>query len=90
MLISSLFNFISNLGWVYIPDACVHDKSCDLVVFLPVALMGISYGIFAGTAWNALCYLVRQDQVGMTLGIASCLLSLGLAIVPPIMGSILD
>jgi MFS family permease len=61
ILISSLFNFISNLGWVYIPDACVHDKSCDLIVFFPVALMGISYGIFAGTAWNALCYLVRQD-----------------------------
>jgi len=90
MMIAGLFNFTANLCWVFIPDTCVEDQSCTARVVWPVALMGLSYGIFAGTSWNALCYLVRQNQIGMTLGIASSLFNIFGAIFPPLMGKLQD
>ena len=90
MLLASFINLLANLCWVSTSDECVADKSCAQIVIWPVTLMGISYGLFAGTSWNALCYLVRQNQIGMTLGIASSLLNICGAVIPPIMGKLQD
>lgn len=59
MLVAALFNLLANLGWVFTPDTCVVDDSCTSKVIWAVTLMSLSYGIFAGTSWNALCYLVK-------------------------------
>ncbi len=90
MMIAALLNVLANLCWVYTPETCIEDQTCTARVVWPVALMGLSYGIFAGTSWNALCYLVRQDQIGMTLGIASSAFNIFGAILPPLMGKLQD
>ena len=68
-------------------DSCATEtNSCVGYVVAPIVMMGLAYGLFAGSAWNALVYQVKDDQVGFVCGIGSSLLSIGLSFVPPLMG----
>ena len=90
MIGASLLCLSANLCWVFLPNTCIEDDSCMGVVVTPILLMGCSYALFAGTAWNALCYIVREDQIGLALGIASSLLNIGCTLIPPLMGKLQD
>lgn len=59
-------------------------------MFVPIVLMGVSYGLFAGCAWNAIVYLVESDRVGTANGIISMIMNFGCAITPPFMGYLKD
>jgi len=48
--------------------------------------MGLAYGLMAGTVWNGLIYLVKGQNVGTAIGIASAALNFGLVMSPLIMG----
>lgn len=57
MVIASFFNLAANFYWVYLPNTCAtEENACIISVFVPIFMMGCSYGFFAGTAWNALVY----------------------------------
>jgi nitrate/nitrite transporter NarK len=90
MCCATLLNMIANLMWILLPAECAQTDSCHELVFVPIVLMGVSYGFFAGSGWNAVVYLVDKDKVGTALGLCSSFQNLGVAIVPPIMGLIKD
>lgn len=57
MALAGVLNFIANFIWVVLPNDCATSvNNCTSLVALPATLMGLSYGIFAGTAWNSLVY----------------------------------
>lgn len=62
MIVASGFNLVANLWWIFLPDTCATSpNACVSSVVTPIVLMGLSYGFFAGTAWNALVYQVREN-----------------------------
>ena len=57
MVLASFTSLAANLWWVFLTDSCaVADNVCVPQVVVPILLMGIAYGLFAGSAWNALVY----------------------------------
>ena len=57
---------------------------------VPILLMGISYGIMAGTVWNSIVYLVPRHMVGTVIGTMGCAVNAGLVCTPMIMGKMKD
>lgn len=49
-------------------------------------MMGLAYGIMAGTVWNGVIYLVRGKQVGTAMGLGASACNLGLFAMPLLMG----
>ena len=90
MCCAALSCLLANLMWIFLPNECADSDTCHGIVFIPIVMMGCSYGFFAGSAWNAIVYLVEKNKVGTALGICSSIMNLGIAIVPPMMGLIKD
>ena len=53
-------------------------------------MMGMAYGIMAGTVWNGVIYLVRGKQVGTAMGLGASACNLGLFAMPLLMGQLKD
>ena len=70
MVIGSIIGLLTNLLWLLLPtQECLPNHTClDLVIF-PIILSGIAYGLFAGTCWNGIFYLVERSKIGSALGI---------------------
>lgn len=61
MVIGATISLAVNLMWLLLPaDKCSADHTCIDIVIFPILLSGISYGVFAGTAWNGAFYLVER------------------------------
>jgi hypothetical protein len=61
MIIGAVICLAVNLMWLLLPaEKCSVDHSCIDYIIFPILFSGISYGIFAGTAWNGAFYLVER------------------------------
>lgn len=70
MVMGSVLGLVSNLMWLLIPaEECSENKNCLDYVIFPIILSGVSYGIFAGTAWNGAFYLVERKIIGTAIGL---------------------
>ena len=53
-------------------------------------MMGLAYGMMAGTVWNGVIYLVRNKAVGTAMGLGASACNLGLFAMPLLMGLLKD
>jgi len=53
-------------------------------------LSGVAYGLYAGTAWNGLIYLVERNKLGTAMGLTAALLNLTLSVLPALFGYVHD
>ena len=85
---ASLVAVFGNLWWAWYPiELCQPTGICSFsAVFPPICLMGLAYGLMAGTVWNGIIYLVKGQNVGTVIGVASAALNFGLMVSPLIMG----
>ena len=83
---------MGNLWWAWYPiELCRPTGICGTwAVLPPICLMGLAYGLMAGTVWNGLIYLVKGKNVGTVVGVASAVLNFGLMVSPIIMGFLKD
>ena len=86
MCLAALSSLVANLLWINLPNDCSATETCDLIVFIPILFMGFAYGLFAGSSWNAIVYLVEASKYGTANGICSSIMNIGCALFPPLMG----
>jgi nitrate/nitrite transporter NarK len=85
---AALCSLLANLWWSFCPT---HDFDCTYAsTNLPIVLMGVAYGLAAGTTWNSLIYLVYGKKIGSLIGMTDLIASLGLFLTPIVMGTMID
>ena len=89
-ILAAVLALWANLWWMYYPNDCAELGVCTNVVMTPIILMGLSYGLYAGTAWNSIIYLVPKNVIGTAVGIMSAILNIMLFTVPLMMGDLKD
>eukprot|EP00352_Strombidinopsis_acuminata_P002512 CAMPEP_0176379736 /NCGR_PEP_ID=MMETSP0126-20121128/30577_1 /TAXON_ID=141414 ORGANISM="Strombidinopsis acuminatum, Strain SPMC142" /NCGR_SAMPLE_ID=MMETSP0126 /ASSEMBLY_ACC=CAM_ASM_000229 /LENGTH=148 /DNA_ID=CAMNT_0017742653 /DNA_START=1169 /DNA_END=1615 /DNA_ORIENTATION=- len=91
MVLASILVFLSHIYWFFLTgEACDDDDSCYIAVIPPIVMLGFAYGLFAGSCWNSIVYLVPIDKVGTANGVVGSCLGLTLAIAPVALGAIKD
>jgi len=53
-------------------------------------MLGFAYGLFAGSCWNSIVYLVPIEKVGTANGVIGSFLGISLAIMPVVLGAVKD
>jgi hypothetical protein len=66
------------------------EEGCGSVVMIPIIAMGLSYGMYAGSVWTAIIYVVDTPVIGVATGIVSIGVSLGICITQLLMGVLMD
>lgn len=57
------------------------EEGCGKLVMTPIVLMGLSYGMFAGSLWTALVYVVSETVVGVATGFTSFAICIGISVI---------
>lgn len=57
---------------------------------VPFAILGAAYSIYAAALWPSVAFVVKQHQLGTAYGLVTAVQNGGLAVVPLIVGVILD
>ena len=83
-----MFAIIGNLWWVYHPTDCAETSECGNVIMQPIVIMGIAYGILAGTSVNSIVYLVPKQVIGTALGMIAFAVNFGLIVTPLVFGQL--
>lgn len=79
---------LANLWWTFHPGCTLDCTPVD--TYTPIVLMGLAYGLAAGSSWNSLIYLVKGKRIGTVLGVGSGFLNIGIMVIPILMGYLID
>jgi len=91
MIIASIGVLVSHIMWFFLPyEDCITNESCQYIVLPPLITLGLSYGLFAGSSWNCIVFLVPLDKIGSAKGTTTSLMGVVLASGPPLLGWIQD
>lgn len=80
-ILAAVFSICGNLLW------SVSDK---YYVSLPIAFMGIAYGLTAGSVINSVAHVVSCELYGSVISMFDCLTNFGLIVVPVLFGRLRD
>ena len=55
-----------------------------------LTLIGINFAIFSTIIWPSFSFLVNQENLGLSLGIVTCLINFGCMVMPVVVVSLKD
>jgi nitrate/nitrite transporter NarK len=89
-ILAACCSVMGNLWWSYHSTECAKTSDCSREVLVPICVMGLAYGLMAGTVWNSIIYLIAQSSIGRVMGLMAAANNVGLIVTPIIFGELKD